>query len=410
MRVIDIHERDARLFPRSELVDTGGRSLVLPETRRLSAVDLRDVEGGVKLRAAGFIGFLPLTSDIILNLRPKFALANLWRMLSLADEAFARILPVLRSYETADEFAPHHLLARAYCHYLRQILRSGIVRGYYNEAYRGHFRPKVEFGPTIARYLSRGNEVDVVSNVVSFSANLRVNRIIKAGCLRFLPLIPRTDKWSGEKALLEEALDALESVVPSPMEPHEIALSESVPMRVRDAYRGALTTYAVLLGFVKVGFAYRAAGSELPSFLFRLDDVFESFVRNILRAGLRGDGISIVNGNDARHQEPLFSDNRRFPVKPDIIFRKRKNICAVGEVKYKDKLEEQDRYQLISHTLALGAQIGIWVSPASSADEAGLDYVGSIGGARFHHYRLDLGSDLDVACDAMSARVCELIG
>ena len=37
----------------------------------------------------------------------------------------------------------------------------------------------------------------------------------------------------------------------------------------------------------KIGVSYDTQGTALPSLLFRLDDIFESFVRNSLREGLR---------------------------------------------------------------------------------------------------------------------------
>jgi hypothetical protein len=39
MKVIEIHEREARLFQRTDLFDSRGYSLLLPETRALSAID-----------------------------------------------------------------------------------------------------------------------------------------------------------------------------------------------------------------------------------------------------------------------------------------------------------------------------------------------------------------------------------
>ncbi|MDF1600328.1 hypothetical protein PZ895_11210, partial [Mesorhizobium sp. YIM 152430] len=148
LRIIDIKERDRRIFEREDLFDLRGRSLVLPETRELSAVELKDVQNGVQLRALGYIGYLPLTANIVLNLRPKFPVANLWRMLSLADETYDTVLPVLRSYErtTAAGSPPHQLLVRGFCHYLRQIMDLGVAKGYYREPYTGFFKPKVEFG------------------------------------------------------------------------------------------------------------------------------------------------------------------------------------------------------------------------------------------------------------------------
>jgi 5-methylcytosine-specific restriction enzyme subunit McrC len=392
--VVDLHEREARIFPRDELFDQNGQSLLLPETRSLSAVDLREVATGVELRALGLIGYLPLTSSIVLNLRPKFPVRNLWEMLAVADETYDRVLPVLRSYEAANVSAPHQLLARGFCHYLRQILAVGVVRGYYQEPYQGHFKPKVNFGRTVANYLSRGDDVNVSSDAFTFSANLYANGLIKSACLDFLRVIPRNNLWQGERYLLLETLNALRTVMPIRMQFGDQTLSSSLPMWVRDAYLGALTVYRVLMGFTKVGFAYDAKGSEMPSFLFSLDEIFENFIRNTFRENLKSQAISVLDGNIYRHQHTLFIDNQRFPIKPDLIFLNNKRVMGIGEVKYKPKIEENDRYQVISHVVALGAPIGIWISPATN-DNTGLEYIGSIGtGARFYHYRLNITGEL----------------
>lgn len=410
MRVIDLHERETRVFPRNDLFDSRGQSLLLPETRKLSAIDLREAVDGVELRALGIIGYLPLTPSIVLNLRPKFPVRNLWAMLAIADETYDRVLPVLRSYETANLSAPHQLLARGFCHYLRQILTVGVARGYYQEPYQGHFKPKVNFGRTVSNYLSRGDNVKVASDAFTFSSNLFANGLIKSACLDFLRVIPPNNRWQSERHLLLEALNALHVVKPMRMRFGDQMLSTSVPMWGRDAYVGALTVYSVLLGFTKVGFSYAAQGSKMPSFLFSLDDIFESFVRNTFRMALQDMGIMVLDGNKTGNQRSLFLDNKRFPIKPDLIFRKGKTMLGIGEVKYKPKIGEADRYQVISHVVAIGAPIGIWISPATN-DDAGLEYIGSIAtGARFYHYRLNIADDLKSASTLMVSEVVALLG
>lgn len=413
LRIIDIKERDRRIFDREDLFDLRGRSLVLPETRDLSAVELKDVEDGVQLRALGYIGYLPLTADIVLNLRPKFPVANLWRMLSLADETYDTVLPILRSYErtTAAGSPPHQLLVRGFCHYLRQIMDLGVAKGYYREPYTGFFKPKVDFGRSISRHISRGDDLNVSGHLFVFSANLPVNAVLKSACLDFLRVVPRAVGWDADRRLLLEALNALHRVPRSKMRFGDEHMAATVPQWTRNYYRGALSVYSVLLGYTNVGFAYDAQGSEMPSFLFCLDDIFESFIRNSLRAGYRERKISVVDGNLTKNQRPLFRDNSVYPIKPDAIIRRKKQVVAIAEVKYKPDIEEKDRYQVISHAIALGTPIAFWISPALTEAEAGLNYVGSIStGTKFYHYRLNLDGDLDQAIERMIAKVSETVG
>jgi 5-methylcytosine-specific restriction endonuclease McrBC regulatory subunit McrC len=288
----------------------------------------------------------------------------------------------------------------------------GITKGYRPEPYRGYFRPKVNFGQTVSRHLSRGDQVNVSSDVFSFSARLHINGILKSACLDLLRVIPRGPRWKHEHDLLLDALNALHNVDAIRMQFGDQALTAALPTWARDSYYGALSVYAVLLGFTRIGFPFEPQGSMMPSFLFKLDDVFEDFVRNALRAAYRAIGISIVDGNISRNQGTLFRDSRRFRTKPDIIFRRDRKgpPSAIGEVKYKPRLEEADRYQVISHVVSESAPIGIWISPALSSDESGMEYVGSIAtGAKFYHYRINIASNLKLACSEMARSISELI-
>lgn len=407
--VIELHEREARIFPRSDLYDILGQSLLLPETRALSAVDLRDVAGGVELRVLGVIGYLPLTKNVVLHLTPKFPLKNLWAMLAIADEKYERILPVLRAYESSDSSAPHLLLAKGFCHYVKDILTVGVARGYYQTPYRGHYKPKVNFGHTMASFLSRGDQINTVSDVFTFSTDLYPNGLLKSGCLAFLSIIPLSNKWESERRLLLEALNALHMASPQKMKPGDQELSSALPIWLRDGYYGALTVFSVFLGFTKVGFSYNSSGSTMPSFLFSMDFIFESYVRNYIRQALIPSKIAVLDGNNAQHQKPLFLDNKRFPIKPDLIFRKNKKIIALGEVKYKPKIDEIDRYQVISHVVASDSPIGVWISPATNND-SGMEYIGSIAtGAKFYHYKLDITGDIAAASKTMINEISKLI-
>jgi len=409
-RVVEIEERENRIFPREDLFDSAGYSLVLPETRALSAVELKDVREGVNLRALGLIGYLPLTGQIVLNLRPKFPVKNLWRMLAIADNNYDRVLPVLRSYERASAIPPHQLLARGFCYYLRAIMNVGLARSYYREPYTGFYKPKVEFARTVARHLSRGDDLTISGDVFSFSANLPVNAVLKSACLAFLRLIPRDPKWLTERKLLLEGLNSLHRVQSSAMRVGDEALANTVPRWLQDHYRGALSVYAMLLGYTEVGFGYEAQGSEMPSFLFSLDDIFESFVRNVFRTALRERKIAVLDGNTPKHHGRLFLDNNRFPTKPDLIFRRKKAVIGLAEVKYKPEIKEEDRYQLLSHTLAAQCKIGVWISPRTAGRTEGLEYVGSVAtGAKFYHYQIDIGGDLDQASAAMVEQVTALL-
>lgn len=397
VRVIEIQERGQRFFPRADLVDAGGRSLILPETRELGAVEITDVADGARLMALGLIGYLPLTSSITLNIVPKFPIQNLWTMLEVGGESYRNVLPTVRRYQTSASPAPIQMLARSFCHYLKDILSAGFERTYYPRMQTGYYRPRVEFGPTISRYLSRGNPVETVSHVFEFGLDSPVNRIVKAACLRFARLIPRSAEWDDERRLLQTALDTLQRV--HEREPGSLYfdLDQSISLRLRQHYNGMLRVYQLLLTGGGIAFTFEPGGKELPSFLFNLDDIFERFVRQTFAQGLREAGITVLDGN--RHQGCLFEDNRVYPTKSDLIFRRSKrDVIGLGEVKYKPKLKEADRYQIISHVTAAKAPLGILFSPANDGESQRLERIGRLAtGAQFYHYRLDIQGNIAAA-------------
>jgi len=408
-QVISIKERDSHLLARERLHDSAGRSLILAGTRALGAVELRDVSNGIELRALGLVGYLPLTSEIVLNVQPKFPIANLWVMLEAAEERYERILPILRSYAHEQAVAPTLLLARSFCFHLKNILALGVARVYHQKEVDGYYRPKLNFGRTLSRYLAKGDHVMVSSDVFDFSNDARANRLLKSACLAFIAIIPNSADWKQDRLYLMDALNALTNLRAQPMGYGDMPAVAAVPSWLRSAYEGALATYSLYLGHSKIGFSFTGDGQRLPSFLFSLDQIFENFVRNEFSVALSKTKFRVTDGNKSENQSPLFKDNKTFPIKPDLIIKHGRKIVALGEVKYKPKVKEGDRYQLISHVTATESPLGLWISPTLN-ENSSLDFVGTLPtGAKFFHYKLSLHGDIRSSAKSMVDSVLALV-
>lgn len=409
MRVIEIHERGDHKFPRSDLIDSAGRSMVLESTRKLSVVEIKDVEDGCKLLALGSIGYLPLTSAITLNIIPKFPIQNLWTMLEVGGETYESILPVLRRYQASGDSVPSNLLLRSFCFYLKEALALGLSRGYSSRRREGFYRPKLDFGSTVSRFLSRGDPLNVVATSFEFGLTSAVNSVIKSACIQVARLLPSGDSWKTERALVRDALENLTFVESKPPSASDFDLASTVSLRLRSAYSGMLLTYKMLLTGGGVSFAYEKEGRELPSFMFNLEAIFENFIRRTFQLALRPHQVGIVDGNKAPGS--LFANNKDYPTKSDLFFcRPKKKVIAVGEVKYKPKLKETDRYQLICHVIAAKAEVGIMFSPANPGESQRLQALGKIStGAEFYHYRLSIDGDIRKNAEKMVQDIYALL-
>jgi 5-methylcytosine-specific restriction enzyme subunit McrC len=186
-------------------------------------------------------------------------------------------------------------------------------------------------------------------------------------------------------------------------------LDETVSLRLRGNYEGLLRVYQLLLTGGGIAFTFQPGGMELPSFLFDLEDIFERFIRQTFLQALRPQKIAVLDGN--KHQGRLFEDNKTYPTKPDLIFRRgKKNVIALGEVKYKPKIKEADRYQIISHVTAAKSPLGILFSPANEGESQRLDRIGRLAtGAQFYHYRVDIRGDIKAAQQQMVQDVSALL-
>jgi len=207
-------------------------------------------------------------------------------------------------------------------------------------------------------------------------------------------IVPRTSDWKEERVLLDTALDALQRVRAREPNTTEFVLAPRVSIRIQPHYAGMLRVYQLLLTGGGIAFTFDPGGEELPSFLFNLEEIFERFVRETFVRYLGDKGIAVLDGN--KHQGRLFEDNRRYPTKTDLIFRRSSNnVAALGDVKYKPRLKESDRYQIISHVTAAKAPVGILFRPANDDESQGLDRFGRLStGAEFYQYLVDIRGDL----------------
>jgi len=68
---------------------------------------------------------------------------------------------------------------------------------------------------------------------------------------------------------------------------------------------------------------------------------------------------------------------------------------AIGDVKYKEKTKEADRYQVIAHALSVKCNKAVLVYPATQGVEKGLVRIGSIGPNSSEIELFEYGFDLN---------------
>ena len=130
----------------------------------------------------------------------------------------------------------------------------------------------------------------------------------------------------------------------------------------------------------------------MKTMVVNLADIFESYVRQVIKENLNAvlPGAVLRDGN--RHQVALFMQGGQNTVKPDIYLESSGKSPVVLDAKYKPALRAADRYEVLAFCEALQSKLAIFVSP-SERGKQDTKFIGRTpGGIELHSVRIDLGS------------------
>jgi 5-methylcytosine-specific restriction endonuclease McrBC regulatory subunit McrC len=99
-------------------------------------------------------------------------------------------------------------------------------------------------------------------------------------------------------------------------------------------------------------------------------------------------------------------------VRPDIVVRKHFKTVLIADVKYKLKINEHDRYQLIAHAYSCGVRRALFVIPSFENGIDGLVRRGQMcdnNGIEVYEYHMRLDSDIQTQEKLLSESVASLI-
>jgi 5-methylcytosine-specific restriction enzyme subunit McrC len=410
LQIFEAVERQQISIPTSNFVGNEGGLSFLPQIREKGYFDV-DFRGNELVLVAGnYIGQIPLTSDIAINVKPKFPIANLARIVGLANQPI-RCLDYFRRTYALEKNVSRTLLeaiAQSLLSGLEEVEREGLLRAYtpISERITG-LRGRLDSAAYVRSMLARGLVSKIACTYFVFSTDTIHNRIVKRAIHKLGedlsslrcsdPSIPKrlahfADYF--ERVKLDDDPDLVASA-------RLFLESHRIP-ELRSYYLNVLDVCFVVLGGTGVHLIESFGPNSLHSFIVNLEDAFEQYIRRLLQdsPALRAKGVPVLDGN-TEGSSKLFVDNSKFIAKPDLVVGGLEAARAVGDVKYKPKLAESDRYQLIAHALAYGVKRSFIVTPAIDGAKSGATYVGRIGtneGIEVYRYSLDLESP-DIVTD-----------
>ena len=412
LRVIEAIERQQIAIPLREILGVDGAISFFPEIRDRGYFDI-DFRGNELILVAGnFIGQIPLTSDLAINIKPKFPIFNLARIVGSANQPIRCLDFFRRTYVLEDEASDSLLeaIARSVVASLEDLEREGLYRIYkpVTERLNG-IRGRLDASAYVRSTIGRGLSSQAVCSYYLFSVDTLLNRVIKRAIHKLgSDLAAQECRDTVLRRKLAHFSDFFDGVAldddPYLVELARQYLEQHKIPDLRSYYLNILDVCFVVLGGKGVHLVEKIGPSSMHSFIVNMEDAFEQYVRQVLQkaAGLRAMSLPVLNGN-SEGLSRLFVDNVKYAAKPDLVIGEVGATRALGDVKYKVKLSETDRYQLIAHSLAYGVKLCFIVTPSSEGLPSGATYVGTIGthsSIELHHYGLDLES-ADMAAEEM---------
>ena len=300
-----------------------------------------------QVTARNYVGSINVAGLQVL-VRPKIPLRNLFLLLEVG----------LREQDWHDEdvrFETIGDLLPALVSFFARTTETTLARGLYH-SYREErdrlvaLRGRID----IARQLAQpGVVIPTACRFTEFTADLIENSYLKAAVSRSLRV---AGVQPVDRRRLMQHLVTLEDVGDVPH--HHSDDDRVVFTRLNEHYKPALRLARLVLANLTLQDA--AGETQASSFMLDMNELFERFVTERLRRGLRG-RLEVKSQDEDRLDE-----DRTVTIKPDLVFRAASSARFVADIKYKLTDEtaggrNADYYQLLAYTTALDLPEGVLI-------------------------------------------------
>jgi 5-methylcytosine-specific restriction enzyme subunit McrC len=316
-----------------------------------------------------------------LRIRPRLAIPKLLFLLaySIRPDGW---MDLVAGFEKEDELLD--AVAAGFSWHVERALEQGVLRGYVAVEERRHdLRGRVRFGDQIARVPGLPLPLEVAYD--DFTADINENRFVLTAAevlLRF-PRIPvqARKRLLRVRALLEDVTILAES--------RGVLAPEVTRLNAR--YAPALALADLILSSRSIGPEY--GGVQATTFLFDMNEVFESFVFAALQQSFRRYGGYL----ERQAVDYLDVDGKALRVEPDVTWWRGGKCRAVVDSKYKSLVDRKtmpnaDAYQMLAYCITLGIGKGFLIYAKDEGERTRQHVI------KRHPYEIDVRA-LDVEAD-----------
>ncbi len=244
-------------------------------------------------------------------------------------------------------------LASGFAAHAERVVEQGLLHGYVAvQERRNYLRGRVRFGDQMARLPGLPLPLEIAYD--DFTADIAENQLLRTACEALL-LLPRVSPIARARLLrICAALDQV-SVL---SEKRGVDLPPIT--RLNRRYEPALVLGKLILDAASLRQDHGPV--KTSSFLFDMNEVFESFTFTALRDTLRPFGGAVEH---QAHGALDTAKRPKLPFRADVVWRKHGVVRAVIDSKYKSLQDSTtrnaDAYQMLAYCIGFGVSNGFLV-------------------------------------------------
>ncbi len=395
--------------PIDEIIKPGGQIDINSNAKKYFSIDYKPKNTKLSLVAGQYIGLIPINENLAIEIRPKFSISNLSRIVSIAKDNFNTLNFFSKKYrETGNsEFVVFEFMADSLLNELRDLFEEGLLKEYSKKTEQtGKIRGRVDVGLTMKHLWSRGHFHNVVASYFDYTLDNKFNRMIKF-TLKFcidelnfsgskkIDLINSLIEFYSmfESVPLDKSCNFYEDVLE--------AIAEQKISELRHYYINICEICRLIMDGKGISFDSPGEHLRLSSFTLDMANTFEKYLLHSIRGSrdLLPSNYVVLDGNDKEGMKRFYNQPSldEGVAKPDIIIKDASVVHIIADAKYKLKTKEADRYQIVSHALSYNAKNAVLIVP-NNGSHRGVKLIkkGSVGAGYsidVYEYHFDLSSE-----------------
>lgn len=324
---------------------------LLAELEGRASLRLTELRSGLSVAVGPHIGTVNL-SGLRLVVLPKIRLDNLMRMVAYAFDLSDLLVTETRTTYESAEHGLIDILGVSLLRAIERLVRGGLLPNYQSRhedlaTPRGRLDLRhIATHPRLATLRCSYDDLTVDHELnQALAAGLRLAASLMGSRDLSLDLARAADRFFGDlerRVITSDWLDATLASLD----------------RRSSNYRTALTLIALIYHGARLGRHVEQGVMPLSSFMLNMNTVFERFLGRYLAEHCPEDlrvGMQDVRSDVFSYVENAGGWNQP-TIRPDFVFRRRKQVVAVADAKYKNRHENPptsgELYQLTTYGLA----------------------------------------------------------